>query len=119
MLQKLFVVTGILAMGGCSAVRLGEGQQAATPYDPSPNFAFTGNGAAPAVASDDNFGFAGFAPANANNGSYGNDSACITDAAQGWIKIDLGQAHVIDHFRSGRDREGMFDDRTWGTFQLL
>lgn len=82
------------------------------------NFAWTGSGAAVAVAS---------LPAltsphtltGINDGVYGNSSSYIPlSAPPAWIKIDLGTWRVFDLLTLGRDRTGSFDDRDPGQFRV-
>ena len=86
------------------------------PFDTAQDLAFQGNGSAlPAVAKDViPSGSTIHTIANANDGHYGNGTSWIGNSANSWLKIDLGQAALIDRVTIGRDRTGGFDDRDPG-----
>ncbi len=88
----------------------------ARPFDTAGNLAFLGT-----VVAKDIFGGGSSAVhqiAHINDGNYGNGASWIGASANSWIKIDLGQALLIDRVKFGRDRLGLFDDRDPGNFTV-
>jgi len=88
--------------------------------DATTDLAFPGNGLArAAVAKDVIPGYEAIhRPEFANDGVSGNSSSWISDSAESWLKIDLGQTVMIDTVTFGRDRLGGYDDRDPGQFSI-
>jgi hypothetical protein len=88
--------------------------------DQSQDLTFPGNGSArPAVAKDTLPGYSAIhQAANANDGVYGPGASWISNTAYSWIKIDLGEARVINTITFGRDRLGNLNDGDPGQFSI-
>jgi hypothetical protein len=120
---------GLLILGIPSAFAADPGDQCrgggtppactARPFVTTDDLAWSGNGyAKPAVTKDTLVGQTLHAPANLNDGAYGNGSSWIGNTTGSWIKLDLGRNAVINGIRFGRDRTGGYDDRDPGRFTV-
>jgi hypothetical protein len=87
-------------------------------FDQSQDLTFPGNGSArPAVAKDTIPGHSKIhKAAYVNDGLYGPGASWISNSAYSWIKIDLGEARIINTITFGRDRLGNFNDGDPGQF---
>src|SRR6185295_11337592 len=89
-------------------------------FDKSRDLTFQGNGLArAAVAKDTIPGYKGIHQASyINDGLYGSGASWISYSANSWVKIDLGQATVINLVKFGKDRLGNSTDHNPGQFTI-
>ena len=92
----------------------------AQPFDKSNDLSYAGNGVAhPAVAKDTVPGFEGIhRAAYVNDGLYGPGASWVSNSADSWIKIDLGQATKINAISFGKDRLGQREGGDPGQFVI-
>jgi hypothetical protein len=89
-------------------------------FDKSSDLTFQGTGLArAAVAKDTVPGYHGIHEASyINDGLYGSGASWVSYSANSWIKIDLGQATIINMIKFGKDRLGNFIDHDPGQFTI-
>ena len=89
-------------------------------FDKSQDLTYVGNGSArPAVAKDTSAADGGIhQAAYVNDGLYGPGASWVSESANSWIKIDLGQSTMINTIKFGRDRLGKLNDHDPGQFVI-